>query len=283
MAVYIGRNPQYGIFAKQAITGDNTETIFTLDYDVPSQNALLVIKNGSIQNPGVNYTAVGTTLTFAVAPLSSDNIYVIFLGTSIVQPTLAPGFTTLVDYFTGNGSQTTYTLSEIPATEASILVVVDGVIQRLTTNWTLSGNELTFTGAPDNQSEIEVIFLTKARIASDIPPNGSVGTTQLSTSIRQSVFAAQEKTSSFTAETGYCYMVNTIGSAITATLPSGPQFGDVIRFIDAAGTFNANNLTLNRNGQRIQGLTENMVVSNNGAGFSLMFYNATYGWRLMEN
>lgn len=282
MSVYIGRSPTYGVFAKQILTPAGSAS-FTLDYDVPSQNALLVVINGAIKNPGVDFTAVGTTLTFATAPTVGQTVYVIFLGTSIVQPTLSPGFTTLVDQFTGDGTTTNYTLSEIPATDSSILVVVDGIIQRLSSNWTLAGSTLTFTGAPDSSAEIEVIFLTKARIAADTPTSGSVTSSILSSSIRQSVFTTQEKTANFSAAAGFTYFVNTASIAITATLPASATMGDIIRFIDGAGTFATNNLTVSRNGHRIQGATENLTASNNGAGFALIYYNSTYGWRLMEN
>lgn len=282
MAAYIGRTPQYGVFAKQTLTPAGSAT-FTLDYDVPSQNALLIVDNGQIKNPGTDYTAVGTTLTFAVAPTIGHTVYVIFLGTSVVQPTLSPGYTTLVDQFTGDGTTTDYTLSEIPATDSSILVIVDGIIQRLTSNWTVSGTTLTFTGAPDSGAEIEVYFLTKARIASDIPPDGSVSSSTLSASIRQSAFASQAKTSNFVAVSGYTYIVDTTSTAITVTLPTTANFGDIIRFIDGAGTFETRNLTISRNGHRIQGATENLTVSSNGAGFALMYYNVLNGWRLMEN
>jgi hypothetical protein len=282
MSVYIGRSPTYGVFAKQTLTPAGSAS-FTLDYDVPSQNALIVVDNGEIKNPGVDFTAIGTALTFATPPTIGHTVYVIFLGTSIVQPTLSPGYTTLVDQFTGDGTTEDFTLSEIPATDSSILVVVDGIIQRLSSNWTLSGDTLTFTSAPDSSAEIEVIFLTKARIAADTPTPGSVTSAVLSSSIRQSVFTTQEKTANFQAAAGYTYFVNTGSTTVTATLPASATMGDVVRFIDAAGTFATRNLTVSRNGHRIQGATENLTVSNNGAGFALMYYNSTYGWRLMEN
>lgn len=283
MSVYIGRNPTYGVFAKQSIIGNNANTSFTIDYDIPSENALLVVDNGQIKNPGVDYTAVGTTLTFSYAPPSANTVYVVFLGTSIVQPTLSPGYTTLVESFTGDGSTTTFSLSELPATSSSIIVFVDGIIQKIVTNYNLSGSSLIFTSAPDNNADIDVVFLSKSRFTSDIPADGTISRSSLTAEIQNSIFETSEKTSNFSANSGNIYIVNTLSNAVTATLPSSPAIGEMIKFVDGAGTFGTNNLTVNRNGRRIMGLLDNLVVNYNNAGFTLIYYNAAYGWRLMEN
>ena len=47
-------------------------------------------------------------------------------------------FTT--DTFTGDGSDTTFTLSETPANANSIMVFVDGILQKVATNYALANN-----------------------------------------------------------------------------------------------------------------------------------------------
>jgi len=91
-----------------------------------------------------------------------------------------------------------------------------------------------------------------------------------------------EKTSSFSAVSGNAYIVNTSGGAITATLPSSASIGDQVHFIDGTGSFNTNNLIVNRNSKNIQGVAENLNVSIQRAGFSLIYYNATNGWILKD-
>ena len=54
------------------------------------------------------------------------------------------GYTT--DSFTGNGSATTFTLSKQPFSENSLIVVINNVIQKPTTNFTVSGTTLTIVG-----------------------------------------------------------------------------------------------------------------------------------------
>ena len=54
------------------------------------------------------------------------------------------GFTT--DSFTGDGSATTFTLSKEPFSEDTLIVVINNVIQKPTTNFTVSGTTLTIVG-----------------------------------------------------------------------------------------------------------------------------------------
>ena len=54
------------------------------------------------------------------------------------------GFVT--DSFTGDGSATTFTLSKEPFSENTLIVVINNVIQKPTTNFTVSGTTLTIVG-----------------------------------------------------------------------------------------------------------------------------------------
>jgi hypothetical protein len=54
------------------------------------------------------------------------------------------GYTT--DSFTGDGSATTFTLSRVPFSEDTLIVVINNVIQKPTTNFTVSGTTLTIVG-----------------------------------------------------------------------------------------------------------------------------------------
>ena len=58
------------------------------------------------------------------------------------------------------------------------------------------------------------------------------------------------KTSGFTAVAKQGYFCDTTSAAFTATLPASATQGDFIQFIDYAGTFDTNNLTIARNGDR---------------------------------
>jgi hypothetical protein len=91
------------------------------------------------------------------------------------------------------------------------------------------------------------------------------------------------KTTAFNVAAGEGYFVNTTSGAITATLPAAPSLGDFASFIDYAGTFDTNNLTIARNGKNIQGTAADLTVATERAGFTLIFVDDTQGWLLQNN
>jgi hypothetical protein len=88
------------------------------------------------------------------------------------------------------------------------------------------------------------------------------------------------KTASFNAASGGGYFCNTTSTAFTATLPASPSLGDFITFIDYAGTFDSNALTIARNGKNIQGAAADLTVSIERAGLTCVFVDDTQGWLL---
>ena len=88
--------------------------------------------------------------------------------------------------------------------------------------------------------------------------------------------------SNITLVKGNAYIVDT-SSARTLTLPASGTLGDEIKIIDGTGQAGTNNITINRNGHKIQGLTDNLVINVNRAAQGLVYYNATQGWILSEN
>ncbi len=84
------------------------------------------------------------------------------------------GFTT--DSFTGDGSATTFTLSKAPFSENGLIVVINNVIQKPTTNFTVSGTTLTIVGTA--VADGDVIYATHisgvipSTLASKVDVNG---------------------------------------------------------------------------------------------------------------
>jgi len=88
------------------------------------------------------------------------------------------------------------------------------------------------------------------------------------------------KTSNFTAAAGEGYFVNTTSGAITMTLPAG-SIGDEVVFIDYAGTFDSYTFTIAANGsEKIAGSTNDLTVSTERAGNTLVYTDSTQGWLL---
>ena len=91
------------------------------------------------------------------------------------------------------------------------------------------------------------------------------------------------KTSNFTAAAGEGYFIDTTSGAIEMDLPAG-SIGDEISFIDYAGTFDSNALTIDQNGtEKIAGSTDPLVVSTERAANTLVYVDSTQGWLLNNN
>ena len=90
------------------------------------------------------------------------------------------------------------------------------------------------------------------------------------------------KTTGFTAVAGEGYFCDTTSAAFTATLPASPTLGDECTFVDYAGTFDTNNLTIGRNSQNIQGSAADLTVSVERAGLTLVYSGASQGWLLKD-
>lgn len=171
-------------FQKEDLLGSDLSTItvgsnsytyaYELSIDVPGANGenLLVVLDNVIQEPEVAYTVHENSssqpriLKFQGTVASSASIYVVHrgIGTFQMKPPsgsvgaseLASNLTSFTtDVFSGDGSTAGFTLSETPTATNSVMVFVDGILQKATTNYSISGNTLTFTSAPDASAEIE--------------------------------------------------------------------------------------------------------------------------------
>ena len=164
---YIGNQAENKVspaFMRETLSPDGSATYFDLLHDVPGYNAetLLVTVNNVIQEPVNAYTIINDAnlrprrLNFGVALASTDSLYVVHRGSGEVYhtpPANSVGATALqdnlksgnVDSFTATAGQTAFTLSEIPLNATSINVYVNGIFQKPTTNYTVTGSSTTLT------------------------------------------------------------------------------------------------------------------------------------------
>ena len=77
---------------------------------------------------------------------------------------------------------------------------------------------------------------------------------------------------------GRGYFVNNTSAAGIVKLPASAAAGDIVQIKDYAGNFGTNNLTIQRNSHKIQGNTNDSVISTNRASLTLVYADATKGW-----
>jgi len=102
-------------------------------------------------------------------------------------------FTSNIDYYSGTGSATAFTLSRSVATINDILVVVDNVVQRPTDAYTLSGSVITFTSAPlsgTNNIYVRYMATTTQVVA---PAANSVSYSSLTSDMQSNIYGFKNR------------------------------------------------------------------------------------------
>ena len=184
---YIGTEPSFGAFEKQLLTGDGTTSTFDLDYSVAQAGQLLVSLDGIVQEPeeafNIQISSGTPKISFADAPSNGARIFIVYLGRQLLvaaSANSAPHF----DQFSGNGSTTTFALTQTPVTNTAnnFIVFVDNVYQRLGSSlaYTISGSNIVFSSAPPSgTNNIQVTQLARANTLNTVA-DGSITQVKLS-------------------------------------------------------------------------------------------------------
>ena len=88
------------------------------------------------------------------------------------------GATLAVDNFTGDGSDTTFTMGADPLEENNTQVYIDGVYQFKNT-YSISGTTLTFSEAPANGALVEVMRISASTVTVGTPDDNTVSTVKI--------------------------------------------------------------------------------------------------------
>ena len=189
---------------REYVTPNGSATYFDLAHDIPGYGAnnLIVVVNNVIQEPAGAYTILNDAngrprrLNFGVALATTDTCYVIYQSTGQIYhtpPANSVGYSQLeanlrsgrVDQFAGSdgaSSNTVFTLTESALNANSIMVYVNGIYQRPTTNYTVSGTALTFTASLVNTDEVDVHHMSIRSTVSHVA-DGSVTSAKLDDNI----------------------------------------------------------------------------------------------------
>ena len=130
--------------------------------------------------------------------------------------------------------------------------------------------------------------LTASGTEQPIPPGATVlcrsnGSETAVTIIEKGYETITDANSPYTTVAGAQILANTTSTVITVTLPSAASTGDEITIIDARGTWGSNNLTVGRNGLKINSADSDLTLSNNGQSITLVYVDATRGWAYKTN
>jgi len=185
--------------------------------------------------------------------------------------------------FTGDGSDTTFTLSGLAA-ENNTFVYIDGVYQSKS-NYSVSTADpavVTFSTAPPNTTAIEVMVaaisvsnigtpsdntVTTAKILDDAVTAAKIASEPVSVGITSIVTG-----SSVTATANTHVYVNTAGQTIT--LPASPTIGQRV----LVTVENFTDTVIGRNGSNIMSSGTDMTLDKEYLSVQFIYTNSTVGW-----
>jgi len=237
--------------AKDDFVGDGTTVAFTLSVQ-PFSTLFTSVYIAGVYQEKETYSITGTTLTFTTAPPNNGSVEVM----SVVVSNVTPGANTITrNDFTGTGSQTDYTLTVAPSSINFVDVYVSGTYQNKDT-FTIVGTTLSFSEAPANSDEIEVIIISNVSLVQNEQVNYGVNTISAST----------------TASKNNLYVLT---ADLTLTLPASPANGDSIKISNLSEVATC---ILGRNGSLIMGAASDLTLDTPSASFELKYSGATKGW-----
>ena len=232
---------------KNVFTGDGSTTGFTLSQSIDDENKTFVFIQGVYQEKSV-YSINGTTITFSTAPQNGYSVEVMAFDSVTIEKN-----SVTIDNFNGDGSTTGFALSTTPINENVIDVYINGLYQQKNT-FSLSGNTLTFSTAPPNNSTIEIKGLGNVK-----------GVADTSTSV--SVIS-----SNTTAVTGTLYVLT---ASLALTLPAG-VVGKSIKISNRSGV--ATCTVIPNGSEKIMGSASTMTLDTAAASFELIYSGTAQGW-----
>ena len=209
------------------------------------------------------------------------------------------------DYTASNGTSITLTSGANLGDNLSVTAFssADQIVQLNTFEYTADSGATSFSGTDDFGNSLTynvgniLVHLNGILLTDSADYTANNGTTVvLSTAadsadiLHISAFGTatalnkwRETAVSYTVDAGTKLIVDTLTGAVTVTLPASPIFGDEVKIIDGTGNAGTNNITINRNSNKILGADSDFTLDVNRAAVDLVYYNAAQGWIVSGN
>lgn len=244
-------------FNKNNFVGTGSQTAFTLNTTVNEENMTFVFLEGIYQDKST-YGISGAVLTFATAPQNGYNVEVMVLG-AISASTNA----LYTDTFTGDNTQTAFSLGITPVDLNAVEVYLNGLYQNVST-LTLAANVVTFSVAPPSGVIIEIRSVGFLNSGGTLAPATLIGGTGISVVTN----SPNNFTISNTLIDVYVSFNTPTGQGFTYTLPSPSSTGP----LQAGSLFPSTTFTITDSNNILSGAAQ---IANlpNGLSFTQTYNN----------
>ena len=266
-------------FNKNNFVGTGSQTAFTLNTTVNEENMTFVFLEGIYQDKST-YGISGSTLTFATAPQNGYNVEVMVLG-AISASTNA----LYTDTFTGDGTETNYSLGITPVDLNAIEVYLNGLYQNVGT-LSLAANVVTFATPPPSGVIIEIrsvgflnsggtlapatlIGGTNISVVTNAPNNFTINNTAPTPNLAYTTSVISSDT---TAINRYVYVLT---ASLALTLPTG-TLGDSIKISNRSAVTTCT--VVPAGSDKIMGSATTLTLDTATASFELIFTGTAQGW-----
>ena len=135
-------------------------------------------------------------------------------------------------------------------------------------------------------SKVEVDTIDTTSSGSGTLTIGSSNSSAVEVASGKTFKVAREKTTSVTgdgstttsASAGDILLVDVSSATATIQLPTSPNVGDVVIVTDISAAAGTNNITVDRNSEKIEGAALNLTLAANKDSVKLLYTGSTYGW-----
>ena len=203
---------------------------------------------------------------------------------SIGNSPTTQAFTPAVDYFSGTGSATAFTLSRPVASVAQVQVTIDNVAQNPSSAYTVSSNTITFTSAPLSGTNNIYVYYTSPITQVIAPGQGTVTATSMasSTGTGAGVFQTSPTITTPTISGDATISGLTVGKG-GGSVSNNTVVGNGAQAATATGDYNtaigASSLAANTSGTQNTGIGRATLFTNTSGGYNFagglnsMYYN----------
>jgi hypothetical protein len=237
-----------------------------------SADDLIVFINGVSQIPNVNYTLSSSILTFSGTPSSGSKIDV-RRASSVLSVTFITS-SMGVEYFTGNNSSSQFTLTngQTVLHNYDVLVSLDGLIQKPTTDYSITGSILNFTVPPPINTDVEVRYLSPQTFTLITGSGGSgggsgagfpfSGSAVITGSLLVTNYISGSFTGSLLGTSSYAFTASNANNALSSSYTLSSSYA-----LTSSYSFNSNSSSYaNTSSNSIYAITASYALFTSGSG-----------------
>ena len=257
-------------------TSNGVQTAYNVSGSVTEvADDIIVFINGVSQIPNVNYTLSSSILTFSGTPSSGSKIDV-RRASSVLSVTFITS-SMGVEYFAGNNSSSQFTLTngQTVLHNYDVLVSLDGLIQKPTTDYSITGSTLNFTVPPPNNTDVEIRYLSPQTFTLISGSGGGGGGSGAgfpfsgSAVITGSLLVTNYISGSFTGSLlgTASYSNNTVSSSYALTASNANNALSSSYALTSSYSFNSNSASYaNNSNNSIYAITASYALTTSGSG-----------------